>query len=74
MVEGSTSLDLLGVSCNKRLKLTPYIKSQAFATRRIQGAITALARYLPSSYVTTIARTLVLGKTGCSVAAHRITG
>ncbi len=69
MVEDSTSLDLLGVSFNKRLKSTPYLKSQASATRRIQGAITALGRHLPSSYVTKIARTLVLGKTGYGVAA-----
>ncbi len=33
------------------------------------GAITALGRHLPSSYVTKIARTLVLGKTGYGVAA-----
>ncbi len=39
MVQDSNSLDLLGVSFNKALKSTPYLKSQASATRRIRGAI-----------------------------------
>ncbi len=68
-VGDSTSLDLLGVSFNKRLKSTPHLKSQASATRRIRGAISALARHLPLPYLTKVARTLVLGKSGYGAAA-----
>ncbi len=69
MIADSNSLDLLGVSFNKSLKSTPYLKSQASATRRIRGAIAALARSLPLPYVTKVARSLVLGKSGYGVAA-----
>ncbi len=69
MVQDSNSLDLLGVSFNKALKSTPYLKSQATATRRIRGAISALSRHLPPPYVAKVARALVLGKTGYAVAA-----
>ncbi len=69
MVEDSDSVDLLGVSFNKGLKSTPYLKSQASATRRIKGAIVALSRHLPPPYVAKVARALVFGKTGYGAAA-----
>ncbi len=68
-VTDSKSLDLLGVSFDKGLKSTPYLKAQAAATRRISGAIAALSRHLPDFVVTKVARTLVLGKSGYGVAA-----
>ncbi len=69
MVQDSSSLDLLGVTFNKGLKSTPYLKSQVSATRKIRGAIAALSRHLPTPHVAKVARTLVLGKTGYGVAA-----
>ncbi len=65
----SNSLELLGVTFDKRLRSTPYLKAQVSATKRIRGAITAISRHLPSPIVTKIARALVLGKTGYGVAA-----
>ncbi len=64
LVNDSKSLDLLGVSFDKRLKSTPYLRAQAAATRRIKGAIAALSRHLPAFIVTKVAKTLVLGKSG----------
>ncbi len=63
-VTDSKSLDLLGVSFDKGLKSTPYLKAQASATKRIRGAIAALSRHLPAFVVTKVARALVLGKSG----------
>ncbi len=68
-ISDSNSLQLLGVSYDKRLRSTPYLKAQASATKRISGAIIAISKHLPSPVVTKIARALVLGKTGYGVAA-----
>ncbi len=69
LVTDSKSLDLLGVSFDKNLRATPFLKAQASATRRIRGAIAALSRHLPPAIVAKVARALVLGKTGYGVAA-----
>ncbi len=69
LVTDSKSLDLLGVSFDKGLKTTLYLKAQASATKRICGAIAALSRHLPAFIVTKVARTLVLGKSGYGAAA-----
>ncbi len=69
LVSDSNSLDLLGVSFDKSLRATSFLKAQASATRRIRGAISALSRHLPSDVVTKVARALVIGKSGYGVAA-----
>ncbi len=68
-VGDSNSLDLLGVCFEKSLRSTPFLKAQASATRRINGAVAALSRHLPSHIVSKVARALVIGKTGYGAAA-----
>ncbi len=62
-------LYLLGVTFDKGLKSTPYLKAQVSATKRICGAIAALSRHLPAFIVTKVAKALVLGKSGYGAAA-----
>ncbi len=65
----SDSVTLLGVSFDKRLRSTPYLKTQVSATRRIGGAVASLAKHLPCPIVARIARALVIGKSGYAMAA-----
>ncbi len=68
-IADSDCLTLLGVSFDKRLRSTPYLKAQVSATRKIGGAVTSLAKHLPCSIVARVGRALVIGKSGYGSAA-----
>ena len=69
LVDGSSNLDILGVSYDTKLRALPAIKLKTASARGILGKVRCLGRHLPQSAIATIARTLVAGKVGYSAAA-----
>ena len=68
-VRGSESIELLGVSFDKSLKSTPFLKSQEKASKSILGVTRRLFRHLPASLSLQVSTSLFTGKLGYAAAA-----
>ena len=69
VVDGSKTLELLGVSFDKNLRSTPFMRSQEKASRTILGVTRRLCRHLPPALTSQVSATLYAGKLGYAAAA-----
>ena len=75
-MEAGQELDLLGVTFDRKMRATPYLRSLKTSTKSIAGKARCLNRHLPVSFVKRVITPILVGKVGyaaAAVAAPRLT-